>query len=148
MSEASQAVAKALLPAGPGSGAAAVTEEQLRLFVEHAPASLAMLDREMCYLLTSRRWLSDMGLPERELRGVSHYELFPNIPERWREFHRRALSGEVIRAREDQFVRADGSARWINWELRPWQEAGGAVGGVMIFSEDITDRKLAELALK
>jgi len=33
---------------------------------------------------------------------------------------------------------------WIRWEIRPWHEANGEVGGIIIFSEVITERKRAE----
>jgi PAS domain-containing protein len=59
--------------------------EQLQIFVEHAPAALAMFDLDMRYICASRRWSADYGLGDRDLRGVSHYDIFPEIPERWKE---------------------------------------------------------------
>jgi two-component system, chemotaxis family, CheB/CheR fusion protein len=123
-------------------------EERLRLFIEHAPAALAMFDTDMRYLSVSRRWLSDYGLGERDLIGVSHYDVFPEISAEWREVHRRGLAGEVLRADADRFERADGSVQWLRWEIRPWFSAAGQVGGIVIFAEDITDMKQSESALK
>jgi signal transduction histidine kinase len=85
-------------------------------------------------------------LGERDLRGLSHYEVFPEIPERWRDLHRRALAGEVLRADEDPFERADGRVQWLRWEIRPWYEGAGEVAGIVAFSEDTTERKLSEMA--
>ncbi|HWA58158.1 MAG TPA: PAS domain S-box protein, partial [Gemmatimonadales bacterium] len=123
------------------------SRERLQLFIEHAPASLAMLDRDMRYISVSRRWLADYHLGDADVAGRSHYEIFPEIPERWREIHRRALAGEVVRADADEFPRADGSVQILRWEVRPWHGADGAVGGLLIFSEDLSDslRTRAEL---
>ena len=30
---------------------------------------------------------------------------------------------------------------WARWEIRPWKTPTGTVGGILIFSEDITHRK-------
>ncbi len=119
-------------------------KELLQLFIQHAPAALAMFDREMRYLAASRRWLDDFGLSGREIIGRSHYEIFPEIPDRWKDVHRRTLAGETLQADEDPFQREDDQIQWLRWESRPLRAGNGAIGGIMIFSEDITRRKQAE----
>ncbi len=124
------------------------SEARLRLFIEHAPAALAMFDREMRYMSFSRRWLSDYNLGDRDLVGLSHYDVFPEIPERWKAVHRKALAGEVLRADNDRFDRADGSVQWERWEVRPWHDGSGNIAGTVIFTEDITERKRVEEELR
>ena len=119
------------------------SNELLQLFIECAPAALAMLDREMRYLAVSRRWLEVHNFGAREILGHSHYEVSPEIPERWRESHRRALAGEVVRVGEDCLKAANGTVRWLSWEVRPWRTGDGSIGGIIIFSEDISERKQA-----
>ncbi|HMK56743.1 MAG TPA: CheR family methyltransferase [Dissulfurispiraceae bacterium] len=121
-----------------------VSEKRLAVFIEHAPAALAMFDRDMRYVSASRRWMGDFNMMDRDITGLSHYEVFPDMPERWKEIHKRCLAGEVLKCDEDRFDRADGSVQWLSWEVRPWYDDAGGVGGIVIFSEDITKRKEAE----
>jgi PAS domain S-box-containing protein len=120
------------------------SEERLDLFIQNAPAAIAMFDREMRYLAVSRRWLTDYGLGDRDILGQSHYTVFPDIPDAWKSVHQRALAGEVVQAAEDCFERLDGAVQWLRWEVRPWHAGDGTVGGIILFTEDITDRKRAE----
>jgi len=124
------------------------SEEMLRVFVKHTPAAVAMFDREMRYLAVSDRWRVDYRQGGVELLGRSHYEVFPEIAEHWREIHRRCLEGGVEQADEDPFPRSDGTLDWIRWEVRPWYATGGDVGGLLMFTEVITDRKRVEEALR
>ncbi len=124
------------------------SEARQRLFIEHAPVAMAMFDRDMRYLAASRRWLADYGLEGRDLLGRSHYEVFPEISEKIKQDHRRGLAGEVLRCDEDRLVRADGTVQYLRWELHPWRDGSGAVGGIVIFTEDVTPRKQAEARLQ
>jgi diguanylate cyclase (GGDEF)-like protein/PAS domain S-box-containing protein len=116
------------------------SREVFHLFIEHAPAALAMLDCNMCYLAVSRRWLHDFGLNDGVI-GRSHYDVFPEIPDRWKALHRRALAGEDLYCDEDRFLRPDFSIQWLRWEIHPWRTADAGIGGIVIFTEDITQQK-------
>jgi PAS domain S-box-containing protein len=120
------------------------TEQRLLLFIENAPVSIAMFDRDMRYLSCSQRWMTDFNLGLKNLNDLSHYDLFPELPERLKLVHRRAMNGEVLEAKNDLFERADGSVQWLNWEVRPWRDRNGQIGGIIIFSEDVTELKSAE----
>ncbi|NTV46284.1 MAG: PAS domain S-box protein, partial [Chlorobiales bacterium] len=120
------------------------SEEKLRLFIDHAPVALAMFDRDMRYIHASIRWISDYGLFDKEIIGKLHYDIFQEMPKHWKDAHRRGLSGQIVRNEEDTYVRKDGTVQWTRWVVLPWHTASGDVGGIVIFTEDITERKKAE----
>ncbi len=120
------------------------SEQRLRLFIEHAPAAIAMLDRDLRYVLVSERWLTDYRLNESNVIGRSHSEIFPDLSEKWKATNERCLQGAVEGSEADPFPRADGTLDWVRWETRPWRNAEGEIGGIFIFSEVITERKRSE----
>lgn len=123
-------------------------EKQLDLFISHSPAALAMFDNEMHYVAVSERWISDYKLEGRDLLGESHYDIFPDLPGHWKEIHQRCLAGSTEKNEEDFFIHPDGRRTWLRWEVHPWRRASGEIGGIIIFSEDISKRKAAELHIR
>lgn len=123
-------------------------QQQLYLFIEQAPISMAMFDRSINYLAYSQRWLADYGRGYPDLSGLNHYQVHSDLPEEWKTVHRRALAGEIVKNDEDHWRQADGSDHWQRWAVMPWRDERGEVGGIIISAEDITERKRAEEGLR
>jgi PAS domain S-box-containing protein len=112
---------------------------QLRSIVSNAPIAMAMCDTEMRYLTYSRQWLEHCGLIGEEIVGRCLYDVSPDVPDNWREAHRRCLAGEVIVQQEDCHVRADGTRSFVRWALHPWHRPDGAIGGLVMVTDRIDD---------
>ncbi len=123
-------------------------EAQLHSFVQKAPAAIAMFDQNMNYLAASELWTNDYNQGNHDIIGLNHYNVHPYIPDRWKAIHRKCLAGESHSSDEDLWLLADGTKIWWRWSVNPWLDARGAIGGIMILSENITARKQAEEALQ
>lgn len=122
-------------------------DEEFRNFIDGAPAAIAMFDTQMRYIAASLRWIEDYTLQGQEIYGKSHYDIFPEITDELKNVHKRVLAGSILRSDDDEFVRADGTIQYIRWEARPWYSSSDEIGGIIIFSEDVTERKRLEKSL-
>jgi PAS domain S-box-containing protein len=115
-----------------------------------APLGIAIFDTEMRYLAASARFLTDQGLPgDMPLAGLTHYEVFPEVPQRWREVHARALRLGVEESHDgDPFVNKRGEIDWIRWSVKPWRHQSGEVGGLVLYTEVVTPQVEARLDLE
>ena len=114
------------------------------IFVNQAPNALAMFDKEMRYIAASEMWIKDYNLCGREVLGKSHYEIFPEIGEDWKKIHQECLNGAINRCQEAPFLRVDGTKQWIQWDVRPWYNAKNIIGGLLMYTQDITQHKKSE----
>ncbi|QPK63601.1 PAS domain S-box protein [Methylomonas sp. LL1] len=126
----------------------AKSQLQFRLFVEQAPLSVAMLDLDMNYLVTSRRWLDEFGRGYADLIGRNHYAVNPDLPTEWKKVYQLARIGAYLKNDDDLWIQADGSRHWLCWAAYPWTTPEGRIGGIMISCEDISARRQAEQELR
>jgi two-component system, sensor histidine kinase and response regulator len=121
----------------------------LQSFVEHTPAAVAMLDQQLRYVAVSQRWYQDYQLGERDIIGQHHYDVFPETREmrEWQDIYQRCLAGAIERREEDLLVRPSGHIDWLRWEVRPWHDEKGAIGGIIMFTELVTEQKRIQEAL-
>jgi two-component system NtrC family sensor kinase len=100
--------------------------ELFQQFLEHTPTAVAMCDREMRYLLTSQQWLREHRLDEQNLIGRSHYDVFPQLSQEWRQYAERCLAGI-----EAGYKLENG----IKWQCQPWRDSTGEIGGLILSVE-------------
>ncbi|MBE0647789.1 MAG: PAS domain S-box protein [Bacteroidales bacterium] len=120
----------------------------LKYIIEHTRSCVAVHDRDMRYMYVSQRYLDEYKVKEKDVIGKHHYDVFPDLPQKWRDVHGKVLKGAVISAEDDPYEREDGSVDWTRWECRPWYEANGSIGGLIVYTEVINDRKRIEENLR
>ncbi|WP_443937746.1 PAS domain S-box protein [Pedobacter sp. MW01-1-1] len=118
----------------------ALAAERARLlaFIEHTPAAVAMLDKQMNYIAVSRKWMSDYGLEGVDMLGKSHYDFFPVVNDARKALHQKVLKGHVERKEEEELEnRYTGEKIYLTWEMRPWFQDENEIGGIMIYTQNI-----------
>ena len=120
----------------------------MQYIIEHNRSAVAVHDKDYKYVYVSQRYLEEYNLVGKNVVGLHHYDVIPNIPEKWREVHKKALMGIVSSADEDIYYKSDGTIEWTQWECRPWYNAENEVGGFVVYTEKITERKKNEKAIK
>jgi PAS domain S-box-containing protein len=114
--------------------------EKLRLtaFVEHSPAAVVMMDTNFRYMAVSQRWRDDYRI-QGEIFGKSQYEIFPDLSENWRQICDRCLQGHSEKSDEVSWRPAGfDHDLYLRWEILPWYKYDGSIGGIMVFTQDIT----------
>ncbi len=120
----------------------------LRRLIEQAPVAMAMFDRDMIYLAASDRWFEVFGVKPASTIGRCHYDVFPRLPERWKDAHRRGLLGQSVSGEWETFDDHTGASTVFSWQVQPWRTEGDETAGIIIIVEDLTARATAERELR
>jgi len=110
----------------------------LDLLLQHIPTAIAIFDTKMRYIACSDRYRIENNIENQDIEGKSHYDIFPDIPKKWREVHQRCLAGSSESAIRD-VVERKGIKEWITWSVIPWYHADNEIGGIILFTESSTE---------
>jgi PAS domain S-box-containing protein len=128
-----------------------VADERARLlaFVKDMPAAVAMLDQQGRYLAVSQRWLAQYQMRCNNIIGHFICDLFPAALGTWENISQSCLQGNVVTKEEDLWrIPGRRSDMYLKWEARPWYLSGDAIGGVILYTQDITEIVLQKKELK
>lgn len=107
----------------------------LPFLLDKTAAAMAVFDSGLRYRLCNRSWRELFGLHDADVTGRHFSDGFAGLSEGWREAYRRALAGESLKRDEDTVVTASGVAMQVRWEIAPWRDGAGAIGGVIAIFE-------------
>lgn len=116
-----------------------LAKEIQETFIEQSPEAIAMFDSQMKYLATSNKWMEEYNLDE-SIIGKCHYDLF-NIPQKWKEIHKKALLGETLSCDEDQYIDQKGEISYLKWHVKPWFTRKNEIGGILLQTSNLTEIK-------
>jgi diguanylate cyclase (GGDEF)-like protein/PAS domain S-box-containing protein len=123
------------------------SHDLLRYIIEHNRIAVAVHDKNLHFMYVSRPYLKLYKVENRDIIGKYIYDVFPNMSQERKEIHKRILNGEIVRQEESTYYFDDGTFQWLRWECRPWYENDGSIGGVVLYAENITERKRIEQLL-
>lgn len=125
----------------PGPG---FINSSLLRFISGSPVAVAMVDRDMRYIAWSKPWSAHNGTGERDLKGVSLYDLSPTLSEQFWAVQQRALAGECAVFDAACVEAAEGTLSWKRWHVQPVREEDGSIFGIVLYNESINEPKKAE----
>gem|GEM_PF-7023632 len=121
------------------------SEEKFRLIATNIREVIFFQDKELRYV-----WIFNPadGVQESEVIGRTDVELLPtDEAARITEIKRRVLeTGEGTRA--ELQLSPGGTSRWYDAVYEPCRDSEGRIVGILSYSRDITERKLAEEGLR
>ena len=123
-------------------------EQQLQAILDNSTAIIYLKDREGRYILVNRKFEEQFRLEPGGAIGKTDRDLFPGyMADAFRANDRRVLKEDASLETEEIAPGAGGDHTYISVKF-PLHDSTGQAYGVCGISTDITDRKVAETALK
>src|SRR5207244_11873527 len=123
----------------------------LRIFLENTPDAVYFKDRESRFLRVSRALATKHGLADPdEVAGKTDFDYFSEENAQFARDEELAImeSGEPVLENDQVEEWEDGTVTYASVTKMPLRDENGEIVGTFGLSRDITQRKLAEMALR
>lgn len=125
------------------------SEERYKRLFNQAAAGIAQTDLTGKFILVNQRYCDMVGRSQSELMGLCMQDIThpDDLQENLPAFERVIRDGTPF-AIEKRYLRPDGSQIWVRNHVSLIQDQNQTPQGILAISQDITDRKKTEMALK
>lgn len=128
--------------------AASYHKDLLQYIISHSNQGIAVHDKDLNYVYVSDTYYTMYQIKDKNIIGRHHYEVFPDLPQKWRDVHQRVLKGETLKGDRDAYKRTDGTVHYTRWQCQPWYDASGNIAGIIVYTEVINDLVETEIKLQ
>ncbi len=124
--------------------------DEYQTIFDSVPSIIWYVDRAGTILRANRVAVSAVGLAARQLIGMSIYDLFPSHEaEKFIADNLEVISkGEKKLGIIERYTPPSGETRWAQTDKIPYFDENGDIVGVIVVVQDITERQLAEEAVR
>jgi PAS domain S-box-containing protein len=126
-----------------------VSEERYKSLFNQAAAGIAQTDLSGKFLLVNQRYCEMVGRSQEELLGLRMQDItHPEDLQNNLQLFEQAVADGLPFTIEKRYLCSDGSHIWVRNHVSLIRDSHDVPQGILAISQDITDRKKAEMALE
>ena len=123
-------------------------KEEFEMIFNLVPAQIWYKDTHNSFIRVNRQVCTDLGLTENEITGHAAEEIFPSFAEKYLDDDLEVFNSGIPKLDIIQQINTSaGELKWVHTDKFPVFGNDGELVGLVVFTQDITERKRSEDAL-
>jgi len=116
--------------------------------IKQLPKATVFLNKKFEVVHASDQWINAFEFTDRDVTGKKINQLFGKISKSWQKDLNECLKGITSEVGIENHIDKNNNEKWFEWINLPWYDEKENVIGVIIQTEDVTQKILNELKLE
>lgn len=113
--------------------------------IKQLPSATAFIDAKFEVIYASDKWIKDFEFTNIDVIGKTLFELFDGLNDTWITILSDCLKGKPCEGKRETYMDGDGQEKQFECAAIPWYDDNENIVGVIIQTENITQKQLEEL---
>ncbi len=116
--------------------------------IKQLPVSTVFVNKKFKIIHTSDKWITYFDFTNRDVIGLSLFELFEDISKSWKKDLNNIIKGKAMLSGVENFYDAQKNEKWFEYVNVPWYDEKENIIGVIIQTKDISDTIFDDIKLE